>query len=228
MLFFIVALEIFISCESGEEDNILNEDDNISETDDNISNEENDESDSLMHGYDTIYPKSYFPVYPGSYWKYETSDNKIVTDTTSSDYKLHYYFCPDVFDSDTCYVPFFNGKPIYGYNKIVADEYPLPFCARQWRFFSEKIGDYFMDDWCDQRYDYTCSYWKVLAKYPNYNANNTVYDSVFVLKSSGGFPIDDSYVLKFYAKDIGLIQKLWIGQDTTVLLNLIEYVINRP
>jgi hypothetical protein len=98
--------------------------------------------------YDTIKPLVYFPVYPGSFWKYriiekqynisingndttyilEKQDTTFNEITTSSDYILHNYVTSSYYDydsdiqikefSDSVYVPFLNDKPIYGYDKI--------------------------------------------------------------------------------------------------------------
>lgn len=58
----------------------------------------------VYKAYDTIYPQSYFPVYPGSKWKYLDQNNDTVSCKTDSVYKLDYYTKLN-FISDTFYVP---------------------------------------------------------------------------------------------------------------------------
>lgn len=105
--------------------------------------------------HDTIKPLSYFPVYPGSFWKYrvikkrydisingkDTSYSSVNIDTsysemrTASEYKIHYYNVSPQYNpngpilliefSDSVYVPFLNDEPIYGYDKVDVDSYYL-------------------------------------------------------------------------------------------------------
>src|SRR4051812_25136770 len=79
---------------------------------------------------DTVWPGSYYPVYPGSWWKYRQDGNTIVDYTTSPQFVKSSYLVMDarnypygpnggkVIYSDTAYVPLLNGDPVYGYSRI--------------------------------------------------------------------------------------------------------------
>jgi hypothetical protein len=67
----------------------------------------------------TIEPGSYFPVYPGSFWKYQVNDSTYVIDSTSKYYLLYDYTIDDDISnlhySNTAYVPWYyssEGSPI--------------------------------------------------------------------------------------------------------------------
>src|SRR5205809_1148367 len=66
---------------------------------------------------DTIFPKQYLPVYPGSYWKYLDENNDTVIYKTDPAYKLHSFKSSALNgkSSNSVYVPFWNDKPIYEY-----------------------------------------------------------------------------------------------------------------
>lgn len=93
--------------------------------------------------YDTLRPLSYFPVLPGSFWKYKewnksSGDTLIRIDTTSNKYILHQYqFEIDSF-SVPVYVPFLNGSPIYEYDRISCNDYGYHCC--RYPILSEQIG----------------------------------------------------------------------------------------
>lgn len=70
--------------------------------------------------FDTIYPLEYFPVYPGSYWKFAGSNGDTITHSTDPEYKLHSYGTYSSSEnSPEVYVPFYNDTPIYGYYEHV-------------------------------------------------------------------------------------------------------------
>ncbi len=65
--------------------------------------------------YDTILPKEYFPVFPGSYWVYNNSDTLRVME----DYQLYIYdrlvnYYPREYVKDTVALPKFYPNSIYG------------------------------------------------------------------------------------------------------------------
>jgi len=73
-----------------------------------------------MNGYDTLKPLNYYPVYPGSYWRYLENDTDTVIQSTSSNYLPHSYLSYKGLDdygnyveqySDTVYVPFLTTTP---------------------------------------------------------------------------------------------------------------------
>ena len=71
--------------------------------------------------YDTLYPKAYFPAYPGSYWVYSNG----VTKVTDAYYRLHTINTQDV------YVPIYDGKVVIGYT--VDDKQIINFDDASWK-----------------------------------------------------------------------------------------------
>ncbi len=64
----------------------------------------------------TITPLSYFPAYPGSYWKYVDLNGDSTMSSTSAEYeKDSYNFPMATYVSDTFLVPFYDGIPIWRY-----------------------------------------------------------------------------------------------------------------
>ena len=108
--------------------------------------------------YDIIEPLDYFPVYPGSWWKYTINDTLISIDSVSKEYQLHsYQTSPEGYSdangklvrefSDPVYVPFFNSRPIYGYEKIEWVRPPFgdyymkwPYCRKRQVSISSATG----------------------------------------------------------------------------------------
>ena len=101
------------------------------------------ENPEIIPTYDTLKPLSYFPVFPGSFWKYKewnksNGDTLIHFDTTRNNYILHQFQLePDSF-SVPVYVPFLNGSPIYEYDRISCNDYGYQ-CSR-YPILSEQIG----------------------------------------------------------------------------------------
>jgi hypothetical protein len=83
----------------------------------------------------TIEPGPYFPVYPGSFWKYQVNDSTFVIDSTSKYFLLYDYTIDDDISnlhySSTAYVPWYyssEGSPIgytgpmFVYNGEILDD----------------------------------------------------------------------------------------------------------
>jgi hypothetical protein len=73
---------------------------------------------------DTLYPLSYLPVYPGSYWKYVDSNGDSTIDITNPTYELDYW-SNTADHSDTYYAPMYNGIYIWGYQAHKSTGHPL-------------------------------------------------------------------------------------------------------
>ncbi|MCK9401736.1 MAG: hypothetical protein M0Q51_17355 [Bacteroidales bacterium] len=134
------------------------------------------------NNYEIIRPGSYFPVYPNSWWKYLKNNTDTVTVTTSETYILHKYELTSdphpVTYSDPVYVPFYSGRPIYGYDKIDYCPWIEPHYSR-WPILREEIGySYSREWWCDERSDYECE--MVVVKDKIFNGQ----DSVLILEST--------------------------------------------
>jgi hypothetical protein len=175
--------------------------------------------------YEVIYPGPYFPVYPNSWWKYMNQDSVISYHYADQAYRLNKFIIWEDEDkttfSDPCYVPFYDGQPIYGYDKIdFCESSPFYTCYKRWPLLSEQTGFAFERKWVDHRYVTCYEIVGVMGKYFNGK------DTVLVQKSRlTPCPVD---VLTFqeYAKNIGLIRQFsydTITCDTVSKIWLIDY-----
>ena len=185
--------------------------------------------------HETIKPLDYFPVYPGSWWKYRINDTLISIDTVSKEYQLHSYpNQPEYYDengnivqefSDPVYVPFFNSRPIYGYDKIEWIRPPFGDYWVKWPILSETVGFKFERNWEDKRYgDFTE---KVEVSQKIFNGS----DSVLILEGhwiEGPHVKNESY--QEYFKGIGLYHEYMIdttSNDTVYRKLLMDWFINK-
>ena len=175
--------------------------------------------------YDVIYPGSYFPVYPNSWWKYIDQDSVISFDSAGPDYSLHNYkLLGDYNDNDysePCYVPFLNGSPIYHYDKIETQVFP--FGSSRWPILSETTGFTFQKDWIDPRTGNPVEMVTVIGKY----FNGT--DSILILETHWTMDVSDVITTREFAKNIGLVRQFTcdtISGDTTSKLSLIDYYVS--
>ncbi len=194
---------------------------------------------ALHKGYDTIWPKSYFPVYPGSSWKYMYNDSNIIEYTTSPAFMKHSYMISDIIDyssgspkhvitySDTVLVPFYRGSPVYGYDKIDCNQPPyFPLQCYKWPFLSENAGDVFTSGWADTRFGDFRTYYTVIGKTQNSNG-----DSVLTIKGHHVYgPSARTIETLQYIKNVGLAFRYDLDSltnDTLFKLRLKEYHINK-
>ncbi len=175
--------------------------------------------------YEIIYPGSYFPVYPNSWWKYIDQDSVIKINSTGSEYSLHNYKLLGDYDddefSDPCYVPYLNGSPIYYYDKIVYQVFP--FGSSRWPILRVITGVQFQKDWIDPRNGYPVEMVVVKGKY----FNGT--DSILIQESHWTMDVSDVITTQEYAKNIGLIRQYsrdTITGDTISKSWLIDYYVS--
>jgi hypothetical protein len=64
---------------------------------------------------DTIHPLPYYPVYPGSFWKYVDSNDDTLVIMTDSVYRKDWYTPDEDHKPDTAYVPFCDQVGVWGY-----------------------------------------------------------------------------------------------------------------
>lgn len=180
----------------------------------------------------TVFPLSYFPAYPGSYWKYENILNgEITTKKTEPTYLKDLNRTSHASKADTFYVPYYQKEPTWGYSlhSTVINTY----------------GDY--------------PYFRILSDTLSVGAQWTVYhwggvhimrkikakDATIVIKGKSYYPTivmqDYNYEgppkglrqsESYYTKDIGLIMYKTFGgypSDTmyTTTIVLVDYFINR-
>ncbi len=174
----------------------------------------------------TLEPLSYFPVYPGSFWKYLENDTDTVVWNTSSAY-VENNFRTRNGRSDPVNVPLLNGKPIYQYNKIeyIANPGDDPY-YEPWPILSEQVGFQFEQGWYDPRYPDGQEKLIVAQK-----TVNPQLDSIIVLKGHWTYySIENTISYWEYTKNIGLTSHIIIDtvlMDTTYKLKLLDYHINK-
>ncbi len=180
--------------------------------------------------YDTIYPRSYFPVYPGSWWKYKINNAEIITSSVSNEYQLNFYRISDnsslapLLYSDTVYVPLLDAQPIYGYEKIEWRRPPFGDYYIEWPILSETVGFKFERNWEDKRYgDFTE---KVEVKQKLLHGT----DSVLILEGHWVYgPNQKNKSYQTYIKEIGLVKEFIVDtttSDTLYKKELIDYFVN--
>jgi hypothetical protein len=189
----------------------------------------------LNKNFDTIKPLSYYPMYPGSFWKYLKNGMDTILYTTSQTYLAHNYLKFKGLDSsgnlvmqytDTVYVPFLNGSPVYGYQKIVWHQPPFGDFYSTWPIISENVGYRFERDWTDKRYGDFSE--KLIVASKSINANQ---DSIISLKGNWVYgPNVNKISTQTFIKNIGLSTYYIIdtvAMDTIYSLNLINFYINK-
>ena len=179
----------------------------------------------------TVVPMSYYPVYPGSWWTYQLNDTTTEQVEVSATYLPHSYInSPESISenqtySDTVYVPFVNGNPVYGYNKIAWVRPPFGDYYVQWPILSEEVGFEFERDWTDKRFGDFSEKVKVTSKY----FNGT--DSIITLEGHWVYgPNVSKKCYQTYAKNIGLTFSVIVDTVTTDTLYkkvLSDYFINQ-
>lgn len=181
-----------------------------------------------LTAYDTVYPLSYFPAYPGSWWKYVDSNGDTTENTTSSDYLPDsYVISGQAYESGVHMVPYYNGIPIWGYDahegyvsnaastplrKILSDTLPV---GSSWAIY------YWSGTGVDR---------KIIAKDTTITIGSNSYFPTIVVEEyySYGPPFYLWIAKRYYTKDIGLIREdLYSYTDSTVnTREMIDYFIN--
>ncbi|PBQ32619.1 hypothetical protein CNR22_12840 [Sphingobacteriaceae bacterium] len=182
---------------------------------------------------DTIKPSSYFPAFPGSYWKYMNEQGDTLTHRTSAGYekdKVNEYSQGTVTKTTTAYVPKYNNIFIwngYAHSHIKYRTMPLADLVaivddnfvegREWRSTSF-VGSGNAGTGC-----------KILKKDTAIVIDGKTYYPTIVVGTYGyGNPESTPILISksYYTKDIGLVvtEKLLPLKDT---LRLVEYHINK-
>ena len=172
-----------------------------------------------------IYPKDFYPVYPGSYWKYTENDTLTVFDYVSDDYMEHSYYNHNNTWSETVKVPFLNGNPIYGYEYIEHIGAPFGDFDTPWPILSEEVGFEFERGFYDKREHDGSEYVVVKDKYTEDD------EDILILTSHWGRSCLENTNTSYqkYVKGIGLT--FWCIVDTTTMdtlykKELVDYYIN--
>jgi hypothetical protein len=179
--------------------------------------------------YPVIYPGTYFPVYPNSWWKYMDQDSNITSHSVHPAFQLNNYITGMIdFDkptySDPFYVPFYDGTPIYYYDKIgPGGGYPFDGSFKRWPILSEQIGFTFQKEWVDPRLSQPVEMVVVKGKYFN------GIDSILVQESHWTMNVNDAITTQEWAKNIGLILQFCrdtITGDTLSKTWLVDYYVS--
>jgi len=180
------------------------------------------------HKPETIYPKDFYPVYPGSWWQYLENDTLTVFDRVSDNYMEHSYKVGrdgDTAMSETVKVPFLNGNPIYGYEFIEHIDSPFGNFYIPWPILSEEIGFEFERGFFDKRMGDGSEYVLVKGKFIEDN------EEILILTSHWGSECFERFNISFqkYVKGVGLT--FWCIVDTTTMdtiykKELVDYHIN--
>jgi hypothetical protein len=177
----------------------------------------------------TILPLPYLPVYPGSSWVYITAAGDSVYSSTSPTYLLHSYQCSAGY-TDPVYVPWWDGKPIYGYSTPIDAYYGSSDIQAQQTLLSDQPGYRFDGLYSDPHY-YHPVYYVVTATGKTDTINGTVYPNVVINSQyvTGYNPSLLEVERKHYARNVGLIRIDDLDTSYTwhITRTLVRYHINR-
>lgn len=156
---------------------------------------------------DTLFPKPYLPIYPGSWWTYVYPyDNATFTDNAEGYVldELHY----GQYHSQKYYVPKWRGCSFFGYTFLNASASQIATSELmeeqwvQWVYVPNSGGD--------PRYNSYTIYREVDSIGITHAVNSVIYTDVIKVHErydpSGTNPIAYHYYY-YYAKDVGLIEK---------------------
>jgi len=178
----------------------------------------------LVEGYDTIFPLSYFPAYPGSYWEYIDTDSNTSIKKTDPEYILDYYVLAGYY-SDTFYVPVYASTPIWGYaahtggtsyngiqmfKTILSETEPVGY---NWRIYF----------WSGQEVRR-----KIIAKDASIVIQNQVYEPTIVVLEYQPNWYWYEVAKRYYTKDIGLVKEELYNNSGSIYLTryISDYYIN--
>jgi len=176
---------------------------------------------------ETLGPKSYFPVFPGSYWEYLDSEGDTIVKRTASDC-IEDIYCVggDVVDGPY-YVPVYEGVPIWGYSEHTgnpAHSYQSPGLVPVLSL-SSSLGQAW-EVWFDSGTEVSR---KVVFRDSTIHVSgNEYYPTMMVEEFYSIGPWDYIWRYKrYYAEHIGLIKEERLNYDASIYtINLIDYHIN--
>ncbi|MFZ6052583.1 hypothetical protein [Halocola ammonii] len=183
--------------------------------------------------YPVIKPLEYFPVYPGSWWRYVDSNNDTTTIKTAPEYQLDAYkITSAAFESDSFYVPVYDGTPIWQYHAHVgpishSGSTPL----RRILYDTTAIGY----NWSVYNWGGTAKRRKLVARDTSISISSTIYHPTILIEeyyTQGPPNYYPGYIWvarRYYTKDIGLIKEdLYDYQnDSVTTKEIIDFHINQ-
>jgi hypothetical protein len=187
--------------------------------------------EDVKKDYQTIYPQSYLPVYPGSTWQYTDETGDTIIYKTDDNYILNSYSSYTLYGNatDPAYVPYWNGNPVYGYSTPLQTSSPsnnedYARGMKQVGYLSETKGE----QWVIYASQYGAAWRTVVNIDTTIIVNSYSFNHVIVVNDSASFMFNSSHLTKtdYYAKDVGLIKQ--DINDTVVYqhLGIIGYLIN--
>lgn len=181
----------------------------------------------VTSNFDTVFPLSYLPVYPGSYWKYRDSQNNIIIDSTRSTYQMH---INGIFpwDKDTTIVPYFKNIAHYGYQIHFSSGSTSSAPYLVYLVQEAPVGTYWS---ASNRWGTTYGR-KIIAVDSIVPIGNSSYYPTIVVEetvgsSGGGGSIRTAR--RYFTKDIGIVkEEFFIGNDSiSNTKELFEFFVNR-
>jgi len=190
------------------------------------SKESEEKNDNVV--IDTIFPRSYFPTYPKSYWVYLTSNSDTVVHKTDSIYSLHTNYDPykNPWDSSLFYAPQYEGRTVKGYYLALGT---TDYHSSRYRLLIDDslyTGKVFNSCFIWPNSDW---YGKVINIDTTVLINSVRYDSVIIIMEYSDPPgYENQYVKYYYAKNIGIIRKedWFLYDNSTYIEDLIDYEVN--
>lgn len=190
----------------------------------------------IVHVYDTIKPKEYFPAFPGSYWVYNNGDTLRVEEN----YKLCVYFQGGHYvpypHNDTIVLPKFYPNSIYGavfirgysITNLGGTSSEMPFSE----ILTETEGGTF---YITPSYAGNQNLGETIKKDTTIIVNNVTYNDVIVTYQYNRIfmcsPEICGYRKEYYAKGVGLIKleerDFPVDTNLRVVLELTDYNIVR-
>jgi hypothetical protein len=182
--------------------------------------------------FDTVKPLSYFPVFPGSFWKYLKKAGQgsevIITSTVSNEYQLYQF--PTV----KAYVPFYDNIPVLGYQRIIPTQaafVPSTFNT----FLSEKIGDVLIERYPKEShyvYNYVSEKMVIASQYLDAENRNVLQVKGSFMWADPSVKMADSAHVTYreYTKNVGMTfySKVdTLTKDTIYRLRLVEHRIGK-
>ncbi len=165
---------------------------------------------------DTIYPHSYFPAFPNSYWRYLNTNGDTSSSYTSNSYVLDNYTKPGyTVINASAYVPLYNGIPIWGYFEHRLGNYTISLYMPRILSDSLTVGT----SWNDTYGANIIGSRAIKCLDTTIIINGISYDSTIVMEYSNqqaSNPLSKApYMRRYFTKNIGITREETLVIDLT-------------
>jgi hypothetical protein len=196
------------------------------------------------YSWDTIFPLSYLPVWPGSYWKYTDSLLGNNSDTlhlyTLNEYILDFFYPPGKNVPDSFYLPLYIGDPELGQSLVYPNYGGMPI----WEYFAYKgptgqwMPPFFRrvlketwGEWKVWGWAYEEIYRKVIGLDLAIEIDGHVYEPTIAIKKyyTDGPPGTPTISIKYYTRDIGMIKYekyILFETEPSEVWQIVDYHVN--